>query len=112
MFHTAVFSKTLQNGVFMTEWMTWDLKDSLVIESHKCCYLQHCQKKTVPHPAHYSDIHEIFKLPRRTADICKALSINKALEYALPCAQYVKGSAELYENAAQLYEAAVKLELR
>ena len=25
--------------------MTWDLKDSLVIESHKCCYLQHCQKK-------------------------------------------------------------------
>ena len=45
MFHTAVFSKTLQNGVFMTEWMTWDLKDSLVIESHKCCYLQHCQKK-------------------------------------------------------------------
>ena len=70
------------------------------------------KKKTVPHPAHYSDIHEIFKLPRRTADICKVLSINKALEYALPCAQYVKGSAELYENAAQLYEAAVKVELR
>ena len=31
---------------------------------------------------------------------------------ALPCAQYVKGSAELYENAGQLYEAAVKVELR
>ena len=63
-------------------------------------------------PKKNSPTHEIFKLPRRTADICKVLSINKALEYALPCAQYVKGSAELYENAAQLYEAAVKVELR
>ena len=46
MFHTAVF---LQNApewsIYDREWMTWDLKDSLVIESHKCCYLQHCQKQ-------------------------------------------------------------------
>ena len=112
MFHTAVF---LQDA---PEWSIYDRVDDLGLEGQpghresQVLLFATLPKKTVPHPAHYSDIHEIFKLPRRTADICKVLSINKALEYALPCAQYVKGSAELYENAAQLYEAAVKVELR
>ena len=78
MFHTAVFLQDAPEwSIYDREWMTWDLKDSLVIESHKCCYLQHCQKKRVPHPAYYSHIQETFKLPRRTADICKVLLITK-----------------------------------
>ena len=77
MFRTAAFLQDAPEwSIYDREWKTWDLKDSLVIESHKCCYLQHCQK-TVPHPAHYSHIQETFKLPRRTADICKVLLITK-----------------------------------
>ena len=46
MFRTAVFLQDAPEwSIYDREWMTWDLKDSLVIESHKCCYLQHCQKK-------------------------------------------------------------------
>ena len=112
MFRTAVFLQDAPEwSIYDREWMTWDLKDSLVIESHKWCYLQNCQKNS-PTPCRLFPYLRDLKLSRRSADICKVLSINKALEYALPCAQYVKGSAELYENAVQLYEAAVKLELR
>ena len=46
MFRTAVFLQDAPEwSIYDREWMTWDLKDSLVIESHKCCYLQHCHKK-------------------------------------------------------------------
>ena len=49
-FRTAVFLQDAPEwSIYDKEWMTWDLKDSLVIESHKCA-ICNIAKKNSPTP--------------------------------------------------------------